>query len=96
MTKIENHLMTLRPDEPRAGERPATPADRVPRGPAMDFSKEGSNAHRLYEQTRLGQEGERAEYLARIKKAVEDGTYRPNLEVVAERLAVDLRGGRHL
>jgi hypothetical protein len=96
MTTIKNHLMTLRPEEPRAGERSATHPERVPTGPAIDFSKEGSNAHRLYEQTRLGQEGERAEYLARIKKAVEEGTYRPNLEVVAERLAADLRGGRHL
>jgi primosomal protein N'' len=96
MTTIKNHLMTLRTDEPRPGERAAVQPDRVPPGPAMDFSREGSNAHRLYERTRLDQEGERASYLASIKKAVEEGTYQPNLEVVAERLAGDLRGGRHL
>lgn len=96
MTTIKNHLMTLRTDEPRAGDRATSQPDRVPPGPAMDFSREGSNAHRLYERTRIDQEGDRAEQLARIKKAVEEGTYQPNLEVVAERLAVDLRGGRHL
>jgi len=96
MTTIKNHLMTLRADEPRSPDRATTRGERVNPRPAVEFQREGTNAFRLYEQTRLDQEEERSEYLARLKKAVEDGTYRPNLEVVAERLAVDLRGGRHL
>lgn len=98
MTTIKNHLMTLRADEPhetRSSDRPAE-QEHVSRGPAVNFSREGSQSHRLYEQTRLEQEKERAQYLASLKKAVENGTYRPNLDVVAERLALDLRGGRHL
>lgn len=96
MTTIKNHLMTLRTDDRRVAERDATPTEKVNAGSAVAFDREGSQSHRLYERTRLEQERERAEHIARIKKAVENGTYRPNLDVVAERLAADLRGGRHL
>lgn len=97
MTTIKNHLMTLRPDEPRTNERsPAGETEtRVQPEAAVQFSRERTQAHRLYERTRLDDEGERSEMLASLKKAIENGTYRPNLEVVAERLAADLRGGRH-
>jgi len=91
MTIIKNHLLTLRPDEPRSNEN--TIRERTVRsGPAVQYAREETRAHRLYEQTRLGEEGERGTYLAEIKNAVENGTYRPNLEVVAQRLAADLRG----
>ncbi|MGF1510182.1 MAG: hypothetical protein ACFB9M_11845 [Myxococcota bacterium] len=62
--------------------------------PDVEFRRETSNARRLYEQTRLRVESERSESLVALREAVKNGTYRPNLLVVAERLAIELAADR--
>lgn len=52
--------------------------------------REDSGVHRLYQSVDAAEASDRAKRVAEIKKAVENGSYRPNLKVVAERLLPDL------
>jgi anti-sigma28 factor (negative regulator of flagellin synthesis) len=56
--------------------------------------REDSGVHRLYEQVDRTEASDRAAKIAALKKQVQEGTYRPNLETVAQRLLPDL--GLHL
>jgi anti-sigma28 factor (negative regulator of flagellin synthesis) len=90
MTTIRNtHLVSIPREEtssPATGSRRPRVKDR----PDVGFDRETSNARRLFEQTRLKVESERSQKIAALKEAVKNGTYRPNLQVVAERLAGEL------
>jgi anti-sigma28 factor (negative regulator of flagellin synthesis) len=73
----------------KAAEAPAAQkADRI----AM--RREDSSVHRLYEQMDRAEASDRARKIAELKKQVQEGSYRPNLEIVAQRLLPDL--GLHL
>lgn len=53
---------------------------------AVQFSREETSLHRLYRSVRETEETSRAEKIEELRRAVKNGTYRPNLMVVAERL----------
>lgn len=53
---------------------------------ALQFRREETSLHRLYRSTRATVETARDEKIKELRQAVNNGTYRPNLMVVAERL----------
>lgn len=53
---------------------------------AFEFRREESSLHILYRSTRETVETSRMEKIMELRRAVKNGTYRPNLIVVAERL----------
>lgn len=53
---------------------------------AVQFRREDTSLHRLYRSVRETEETSRAEKIEELRRAVKNGTYRPNLMVVAERL----------
>lgn len=53
---------------------------------ALEFRREESSMHRLYRSTRETVEMSRGEKIEELRQAVKNGTYRPNLMVVAERV----------
>lgn len=53
---------------------------------AVEFNREETSLHRLYRATRDTVEMSRGEKIAELRDAVKNGSYRPNLMVVAERL----------
>jgi anti-sigma28 factor (negative regulator of flagellin synthesis) len=71
------------------GPRPVTRSRRVAK--ALEFHRETTESRRLYERTRLAVESERSEKIRSLKEAVKNGTYAPNLSIVAERLLGDLK-----
>lgn len=75
--------------------RPTEGAQRAPRteskaGDRVALRREDSGVHKLYSSVERAEASDRASRIAEIKKAVENGSYRPNLMVVAERLLPDL------
>lgn len=75
-------------DRPRSTEKPASKARETTGAPgeALEFRREDSSMHRLYESTRETVEMSRKEKVEQLRQAVKNGTYRPNLMVVAERV----------
>ncbi len=65
-----------------------------PETEALQFRREESSMHQLYQSTRETVETSRQTKIANLKQAVNNGTYRPNLRVVAERLLSDRGLGR--
>lgn len=53
---------------------------------AVDFRREETSLHKLYQSTRETVEMSRAEKIEELRQAFKNGTYQPNLLVVAERL----------
>lgn len=88
MTTIKNPLGPI--PEDRASSSAGAATEPVKRTSRTAFQRETSSSRRLYEQTRLKVESERAERLAEIRLAVKNGTWKPNLQLVAERLATEL------
>jgi anti-sigma28 factor (negative regulator of flagellin synthesis) len=89
MNTIKNPLgpvMDERASQGTAGGR----TEPVKKTSSVTFERQTSASRRLYEQTRLKVESESSERMAEIKLAVKNGTWTPNLQLVAERLASEL------
>lgn len=84
---------------PSAGSRPLQERDKAPernverarkdqRGEtqAVEFRREETSLYRLYQSTRETVETSRREKIEELRQAFKNGTYRPNLVNVAERL----------
>ena len=90
MTTIKNLPVGPIRDESQVSSSSESPGPRVKAKRDVEFRRDTSESRRLYEQTRLKVESERAEKLAELKAAIKNGTYRPNLGVVAERIALEV------
>jgi len=88
MNTIKNPLGPIAEDRASSSANGSTAPTK--KTASATFQRETSTSRRLYEQTRLKVESERADRLAEIKLAVKNGTWRPNLQLVAERLATEL------
>lgn len=75
-------------------DRPDAPEKNSPRGQqsarrggeAVEFRREETSLHRLYQSTKETVETSRSEKIADLRRAIQNGTYQPTLMVVAERL----------
>jgi anti-sigma28 factor (negative regulator of flagellin synthesis) len=74
--------------ETRAAPRARPRSQRAPTGDgeALRFSREESSLHQLYRSVRETEETSRREKIEELRRVVNNGTFRPNLMVVAERL----------
>lgn len=68
---------------------PVSPSRRIAQ--ALEFHRETTQARRMYDTARLEVESERAEKIRSLKAAIKNGTYAPNLTIVAERMLGDLK-----
>jgi anti-sigma28 factor (negative regulator of flagellin synthesis) len=57
---------------------------------ALDFRRKDLQSHQLYESTRAAEESGRSRRVEEIRSQVQNGTYRPNLMIVAERMLSEL------
>lgn len=73
---------------PKGTERQPERTTRAPSSEteAVKFEREETSLHRLYESTREMEETSRQKKIEDLRRAVQNGTYRPNLMVVAERM----------
>ena len=88
MTTIKPAGSALLNDQAKPAERQGDGASRrsADSQDAVRFRREDTSLHRLYESTRETVETSRPERLEQLRRAVKNGTYRPNLITVAERM----------
>lgn len=74
--------------------KPTTPEATGKSGDAVSFNKKGTSLHQAFEDVVERVEAAQGERVAQIRQAIIDGTYEPDLKVVAERLLSELTGNR--
>ncbi len=99
--RVDRGIDARAPDEAQPSNAPKSPQDRPKaperrpaRGPgarssdaeAVQFRREDTSLSQLYRATRAAEEGSRKEKVQALRQAVQNGTYRPNLVSVAERM----------
>ena len=61
---------------------------------AVEFNKNETSLHQAFEDVVERVEAATHERIAKLRQEIAEGTYEPDLKVVAERLLADLTGGR--